>query len=71
METKKWLHIVAFILVIVGGINWGLFGAFGFDFVDYVFGGFPTVAEIIYVLIGVSAVYLAVTHGRDCKLCAK
>lgn len=61
--------MVAFVLVIVGGINWGLFGAFGLDLVDLIFGGIPTVAEIIYVLIGISAVYLAVTHAKDCKTC--
>lgn len=72
METKKILHDVAFVLVIIGGINWGLFGLFvtdgvGFDLVQALFGSVPTVAEIIYVLIGISAVYLAVTYKNGFK----
>ena len=41
MSTKKWIHTVAFVLVIIGGINWGLFGIIpvaqgqdGFDLVQ-------------------------------------
>ncbi len=62
--------MVSFVLVIIGGVNWGLFGLFNFDLVDVLFSGVPTIAEIIYVLIGASAVYLAVTHTKDCKMCA-
>jgi uncharacterized membrane protein YuzA (DUF378 family) len=69
-KTKKWLHIVAFVLVIVGGINWGLFGLFDLDLVDSIFGGWsPLLANIIYVLIGVSAVYLLFVHKSECKVC--
>lgn len=62
--------MVSFVLVIIGGINWGLFGLFNFDFVDVLFRSVPTIAEIIYVLIGAASVYLAVTHTKDCKVCA-
>lgn len=70
METRKVIHMVAFILVIVGGINWGLFGAFGLDLIEVLFGGLPTIAELLYILVGVAAVYLAVTHRSDCKICS-
>jgi len=69
METKKWLHIISFALVIIGGLNWGLFGLFNIDLVDTILGGIPTLAEIVYVLIGAAAVYLVVTHAKDCKVC--
>lgn len=68
--NKKWIHMVAFVLVIIGGVNWGLFGLFGLDLVEVLFAGAETVAEIIYVLVGIAAVYLAITHTSDCKTCS-
>lgn len=70
MDSKKVLHMVAFALVVVGGLNWGLFGLFNFDLVDALFGGLPTLAEIIYVLVGAATVYLLVTHVKECKVCS-
>lgn len=65
----KYLHIVAFILVIVGGLNWGL-TAIGFNVVNMILGSMPMVEQIVYILVGLSAVYLAVTHSSDCKACS-
>lgn len=65
----KYLHIVAFILVIVGGLNWGL-TALGFNVVNMILGSVPMVEQIVYLLVGLSAVYLAVTHSSDCKACS-
>lgn len=53
------LDLVAAVLVIIGGINWGLVGAFDFNLVLEIFGT-GTVADIIYIVIGVAAVYLLV-----------
>ena len=71
METQKWLHIVSFTLVIVGALNWGLFGLFNFDLIEAIFSGVPVVAEIIYTLVGVAGVYLLVTHKSECKICSE
>jgi uncharacterized membrane protein YuzA (DUF378 family) len=69
-QTKKWVHIIAFVLVIVGGINWGLFGLIDLDLVDAVFGGWaPVLANIIYVIIGLAAIYLLFVHKNECKIC--
>ncbi len=65
----KFLHIIAFILVIVGGINWGL-TAFGYNLVALLVGAWPTVEMIVYVLVGLSAIYLLVTHKRCCSECS-
>ncbi|MEX0918437.1 MAG: DUF378 domain-containing protein [Candidatus Paceibacterota bacterium] len=65
----KILHLIAFILVIVGGLNWLLVGAFGLDLVDYLLGTIPLVAKTVYILVGLSAVYLLLTHRRDCQHC--
>lgn len=55
----KIANIIAFILLAIGGINWLLVGAFGFDVVAAVFGaGLSVVASIIYILVGLSALWL-------------
>ena len=65
----KFLHIIAFILVIIGGLNWGLVGAFDYNLVGSIFGSMSSVETIIYVLVGLSAIYLAITHKKDCRVC--
>ena len=54
----KTLNIVTLALLIVGGLNWGLVGAFQFDLVAALFGGQDApLARIVYVLVGVSALW--------------
>ncbi|RJQ38059.1 DUF378 domain-containing protein [Candidatus Microgenomates bacterium] len=65
----KMLHIVAFLLLVVGGLNWGLIGLFNFNLVTAFFGSIPDLEKIVYILVGASAVYLAVTHSAVCKAC--
>lgn len=52
---------VAFVLVVVGGLNWGLVGAFEYNLVDSLFGVGSTLARVVYVLVGLAAVYMAVS----------
>jgi uncharacterized membrane protein YuzA (DUF378 family) len=61
METRNmnFLEWVAFILLVVGGINWGLVGFFGFDLVAFIFGSMSFVSRVVYALVGLSAVYVA------------
>ncbi len=66
----KSLHMLAFVLLVVGGVNWGL-TALGFNLVNLVLGGFPALEKLVYLLVGVSAVYLAATHMGECKACLK
>lgn len=66
----KGLHMVAFLLLVIGGLNWLLVGLFGWD-VGQLFGGMDAViSRVIYVLVGLSALVLLATHKRDCKMCA-
>lgn len=67
----KMFHMVAFTLLIVGGLNWGLWALLNFNLVNTVLGAWPTVEKLVYILVGVSAVYIAATHMSDCKVCAK
>lgn len=53
----KALNIITLILVIVGGINWGLVGAFDFNLVAALFGEDSTLSRIVYVLVGLSALW--------------
>ena len=52
----KALNVVTLVLLIVGGLNWGLVGLFGFDLVATIFGEMSPLSRIVYVLVGVSAV---------------
>lgn len=63
----KALHTIAFVLVIVGGLNWLLVGLFSWD-VGMIFGGQGAiVSKIVYILVGLSAIYLIF----GCKGCQK
>lgn len=66
----KALHMVTFLLVIVGALNWGLVGLFNLNLVTALLGGFPGLEQLVYVLVGASAVYLVATHMKDCKVCS-
>ena len=55
-------NIIAYILVIVGALNWGLYGIFNFNLVSWIFQGPRSVGSIIvYVLITLAAVWLIIS----------
>lgn len=56
----KALTLVAFVLVIIGGLNWGLVGFFDYNLVTSLFGDGSALARIVFGLVGIAAVYLAV-----------
>jgi hypothetical protein len=67
----KALYGISFVLVIVGGLNWLLVGLFNWD-VGVIFGGQGAfISKIIYILVGLSALYLIVSHKKYCKDCCK
>ncbi|MBI4054311.1 MAG: DUF378 domain-containing protein [Candidatus Doudnabacteria bacterium] len=66
----KALHMIAFVLLWVGGVNWGVFGLTGWD-VGQIFGGMDApISKVIYVLVGVAALVTIFTHKTYCKYCA-
>ena len=65
----KALHLVTWILVIVGALNWGLVGVFDFNLVDKILGGAPGIERLVYILVGLSAVVEIVTHSKICRMC--
>jgi len=65
----KELHMTAFILLIIGGLNW-LFVGFGIGDLGNFFGGpEKLVSRIIYILVGLAALFELVTHKAACKSC--
>jgi uncharacterized membrane protein YuzA (DUF378 family) len=70
----KTVHMVAWILTIVGALNWGLVGLGGFlggdwNLVNMLLGSWPALEWLVYVLVGAAAVYELVTHKKNCKVC--
>jgi len=60
----KALDIIALLLVIVGGINWGLVGVFDYNAVDAIFGAYSAVSNIIYAIVGLAALWTISTLFR-------
>lgn len=62
-------NLIAYIILIIGGLNWGLVGIFNFNLVSSIFGAYPAIGSIIiYTLVGLSAIWLIIspflTNGR-------
>lgn len=66
----KWVHMVAFVLLMVGGLNWGLVGLLHLNVVEMIF-GMGMLTSVVYILVGLSAAYVLLTHKADCRVCGK
>ena len=64
MNKLTGLDILALILIIVGGLNWLLVGIFSFDLVAAIFGYMSIIARIVYILVGLAAIYTLVNLGK-------
>ncbi len=58
MKELNILDWITLVLVIVGALNWGLVGAFNFNLVSTIFGDMSMIARVVYILVGVSSIYL-------------
>ena len=68
MKKYNGLDWLALILVVVGGLNWGLVGLFSFDLVAAIFGELSALSRIVYILVGLSAVYTLVRAFSPMRL---
>lgn len=68
-KNSHMIHMIAFILVIVGGLNWLLIGLIRLNIVDTLLGAGSVLATLVYVLVGASAIYILGTHMTDCHMC--
>ncbi len=72
----KALHMIAFILVAVGGLNWGLVGLgwlvsnSDWNVVHMILGSSLMLEAVVYVLVGLATVWLVIGHKKDCRMCA-
>jgi uncharacterized membrane protein YuzA (DUF378 family) len=64
LNVLDWVFIV---LLVVGGLNWGLVGFLQFDLVATIFGEASVLSRIVYSLVGVSALYVLLTSGKLAK----
>lgn len=63
------MHKIAFVLLVVGGLNWLLVGVLQWDISRFLGGMDSMVARAIYVLVGLSAIYEVATHKGNCRAC--
>lgn len=60
----KTVNYIALALVVIGAINWGLIGFFGFDLIRVLFGDMTLLSRIIYSLVGIAGLYALSFFGR-------
>lgn len=65
MDLKVVFNWIAFIILAIGGLNWGLVGIFNFNLVDWTFGGYNAGSIIIYVLVLLSTIWLTISILMD------
>ena len=61
---SNWLDVLALLLVIIGGINWGLVGFFRFDLVSFIFGDMSMITRIVFAIVGLAAIYSIVLFWK-------
>ncbi|MEZ3503088.1 MAG: DUF378 domain-containing protein [Lachnospiraceae bacterium] len=61
---NKGLDCFALTIVIIGAVNWGLIGFFGFDLVAWIFGNLSLISKVVYALVGICGLYLISFYGR-------
>lgn len=64
LNTIDW---IAILLVVIGGLNWGLVGLFDFNLVAAIFGDMTLLAKIVYSLVGISAIYVLIISTKLAK----
>lgn len=69
MMNTSWCtgHKLAWVLMFIGALNWGLVGLFDVNLVNMLLGSMPTVERVVYVLVGLSALF-SLTSGK-CSMC--
>jgi uncharacterized protein len=64
-NTKTGMDWLALILVIIGGLNWGLIGLLEFDLVEYLFGAMSVLTRVVYSLVGIAALWMIYFVTKD------
>ncbi len=64
MKTIDWIAVV---LLIIGGLNWGLVGLFDFDLIATVFGKMSAISRIVYTVVGITALWMIYASTKLAK----
>jgi len=65
------MHKITFTLLVIGGLNW-LLEAFGWGLASWMSAAWwGTLAMVVYIVVGLSAIYEVATHAKNCKMCEK
>lgn len=70
MKSKSCIiDMIAWILILIGGLNWGLVGFFNFDLVAFLFGDMSMISRIIYAVVGLASIYglIFISRKHYCK----
>jgi len=67
MKKMNWINWLACLFVIVGALNWGLIGFFGFNLVGFIFDDISVISRVIYCLVGLSGLWMILGTSRCCK----
>lgn len=67
-KTARLLHMVSFTLVVAGALNWGLVGLLNLNLVTMLLGK-GMLEQVVYVLVGLSAVHVGLAHKNGCRTC--
>lgn len=65
------IHMLTFLLLVVGGLNWLAVGLFKWEIADLFGGQSNMISRAIYVVVGLAAVYEVVMHKKNCGECVK
>ncbi len=64
----NWITKTCVLLMIIGGINWGLIGLFDFDVVGFLFGAMSLLTRIIYTLVGLATLWVIIDYFYTPKM---
>ena len=65
--NKGKLYVIALVLVLIGALNWGLVGVVDFNLVEKML-GHSFITKFVYILVGLSAVYVLYIDGKNLSL---
>ena len=67
MNKLSAIDWIAVILLAIGGLNWGLVGLFNFDLVATIFGDMSALSRIVYIVVGICAIYILAISPKLAK----
>ena len=63
-----WISRIVLVLVIIGGLNWGLVGAFNVDLVAFLFGPMTLLSRVVYILVGLASIWAIIDYYYTPKI---